>query len=75
MDTNSQANETTMETSEENQSRERRTFYFLGSVIGEFKSKSELEAYLNKNGGIPSGLTLLRGSRVEAETKQVFKIN
>ncbi len=54
--------------------RERKTFYYLTEQPLEFKTKSDLEKYLTEKGGASEGQVIVKGHRVIATAKQVFKL-
>lgn len=54
--------------------KERKSAYYLVQAPQEFKTKKAVEEHLQKNGGIKTGETLLRGAPVVAEQRSVFKL-
>lgn len=59
---------------EATQKRERRIAYYVAQKPLAFRTKREVEQYLTKEGGLKSEQMLLKGSPVEAQQEQVFKI-
>lgn len=57
------------------QKRERKISYFLIQKPTEFKSKKEIEAHLNKEGGLKEGWVLIKGKAVAAQKTQAFKLS
>ncbi len=63
-----------METTEGTKTRERRISYYVTQKPVTFKTKKEVEDFLNKEGGLKEGQILLKGATVEAQKEQVFKV-
>lgn len=63
-----------MQTAQDQQKREKKTSYYVTQAPINFKTKKEVEEFLNKEGGLKAGQVLVKGSPIDAQKKSMFKI-